>query len=438
MEIFIKGAQLLLSLSILVVLHELGHFIPAKLFRTRVEKFFLFFDAGFALFKKKIGDTVYGIGWLPLGGYVKIAGMVDESLDTEQLKQPAQPWEFRSKPAWQRLIIMVGGVVVNLLLGFLIYMMILFVWGSNEVQRKDISLGYEVSRTLQKYGFAHGDIPIAINGKPIDDTFHTANRHLLLREVQSVTVERAGQAVTLQVPHNISEEMFHNGEMRSFTPLRSATIADILEGGSAQKAGLEAGDRIVSLGGKSITYAHSLTNLTPLHSYSIEVERKGQIVSKEITLSADGKWGVYFDYAEKIVPTHLSYGLIESIKEGFSYGYWTLHDYVAQFKFIFTSKGATQVGGFASMGKMFADEWNWAKFWESTAMISIILAFMNILPIPALDGGHIVFLIYEMITGRTPHQKVLEVAQMVGIFILLGLMVYANGNDLYRWLIGKF
>ena len=251
---FIKGAQLLLSLSILVILHELGHFIPAKLFKTRVEKFFLFFDVKFALFKKKIGETVYGIGWLPLGGYVKISGMIDESMDKEQMAQPAQPWEFRSKPAWQRLIIMIGGVTVNLILGFFIYMMILFVWGKNEFQLTDVPNGYEVSSVMRNYGFENGDIPVKVNGEDIEDTF-SANKMLLLRDVKNISVKKQnGEIQTLNIPDGIGMELFHSGEFLPFIKRRTTEIDSVLAKSPADKAGIKKGDIIVSINGNKITF----------------------------------------------------------------------------------------------------------------------------------------------------------------------------------------
>lgn len=434
---FIKGAQLLLSLSILVILHELGHFIPAKLFKTRVEKFFLFFDVKFALFKKKIGETVYGIGWLPLGGYVKISGMIDESMDKEQMAQPAQPWEFRSKPAWQRLIIMIGGVTVNLILGFFIYMMILFVWGKNEFQLTDVPNGYEVSSVMRNYGFENGDIPVKVNGEDIEDTF-SANKMLLLRDVKNISVKKQnGEIQTLNIPDGIGMELFHSGEFLPFIKRRTTEIDSVLAKSPADKAGIKKGDFIVSINGNKITFFDEIgkniskDDKTPI---SLQIIRNKEI--KDLSFVPEkGILGVVGGHYYDTKSTHVSYSIGEAIKKGFSFGIWTLRDYVSQFKFIFTKKGASQVGGFGSMAKMFEAKWDWLRFWESTALISIILAFMNILPIPALDGGHIVFLLYEMISGKKPKEKVLEYAQIVGIIILFSLLIYANGNDLYKWLV---
>lgn len=440
MELTIKVAQLILSLSILVVLHELGHFIPAKLFKTRVEKFFLFFDVKFALFKKKIGETTYGIGWLPLGGYVKIAGMIDESMDKEQLAKPAEPWEFRSKPAWQRLIIMIGGVVVNLLLAFAIYSMVLMVWGKNEIRPNDIPNGYAYSKTLQKYGFQNGDIPLKINSEDISDTY-SLSRHLLLREVKNVTIKRQnGEIVTIDIPENIGKEIFASGEIKNLiTPRFSPIIAEIAPNSPAFNAGIQKDDRFLAINGQKISFfdevSSILNNLKGNETISVDILRGNEEKNFQITLQ-DKKIG-FSPKITGIKSTKVTYGFFESIPNGIANGYWILRDYIAQFKFVFTKKGASELGGIGSMTKMFAPAWDWQQFWSSTAMLSVILAFMNILPIPALDGGHTVFLLYEMITRRKPSEKVLEYAQIIGIVILLGLMIFANGNDIYKAFFNK-
>ena len=437
MEAFlIRAGQLLLCLSILVILHELGHFIPAKLFKTRVEKFFLFFDVKFALFKKKIGETVYGIGWLPLGGYVKIAGMIDESMDKEQMSQPAQPWEFRSKPAWQRLIIMIGGVTVNLILGILLYTMIFSVWGKDEIRPSDVPNGYEVSETMKSYGFSDGDIPLKVNGKALTNTFDI-NRMILVRPIENITVQKAdGSIQTLSVPDTLGMQVFHSDRSPiPFIKRRTTEIDQVMEGSAAAKAGLEKGDLIVMVNGEKIAFFDQLKPLLKEGENTLQILRGTQL--KDLTIIPEnGILGVIGTHFYDNKTTHVDYSFFGAIPQGISYGYWTLHDYAVQFKYIFTKKGANQVGGFASMAKMFDTSWDWQRFWESTALISIILAFMNILPIPELDGGHIVFLIYEMVTGRKPKEKVLEYAQMVGFFILLALLIYANGNDIYRWITG--
>ena len=432
---FIKAIQLLMSLSLLIVLHELGHFIPARIFKTRVEKFFLFFDVKFALFKKKIGDTTYGIGWLPLGGYVKISGMIDESMDTEQMKQPAQEWEFRAKPAWQRLIIMLGGVTVNLILGFLIYMMILFVWGKNTLTTEELPLGFQPSPVAQEIGFEEGDQLVSIDGKILDNVMDI-NRQLFLRPLKKITVKSASGAVkVINIPESIGQKMFETGEMRPFTPLFPALIDSITPNSPADVSGLQYNDRLVSVNEKSIVHWGDFQELMEEKkqlTLSVVIERDQMMQSLEIN-TPEGILGVY-PRTDSIKYTNEKLSLDESIIEGFDYGYWTLYDYVSQFQYIFTKKGASQLGGFGAIGNMFPGTWNWKGFWSSTALISIILAFMNILPIPALDGGHVMFLAYEIVTGRKPNDKFMEYAQMFGFFLLLTLVLYANGNDLYRLL----
>jgi len=429
----VKAIQLLMSLSLLIVLHELGHFIPARIFKTRVEKFFLFFDVKFALFKKKIGETTYGIGWLPLGGYVKISGMIDESMDKEQMLQPPQPWEFRSKPAWQRLIIMLGGVTVNLILGFLIYMMILFVWGKYTLASEDLPLGVEPTPVVSKLGFETGDQILTVNGKVLENVLEI-NKHFLLRDVHTVKVKRQnGETTTLTIPEDIGSQMFESGEMFPFSPVLPAILDSIIPNSPAASAGLLVADKILSINGVSVNQWSDFKNNMTDESTEIRLvyQRNRDIDTLNIVTASDGTLGVYPKY------DHFSFtlerlSLSESIVEGFNYGYWTLHDYVAQFKYIFTTKGASQLGGFGAIGNMFPSQWDWKGFWSSTALISIILAFMNILPIPALDGGHVMFLFYEIITGRKPNDKFMEYAQMFGFFLLLALVIYANGNDLYR------
>ena len=434
----IKAIQLLMSLSLLIVLHELGHFIPARIFKTRVEKFFLFFDINFALFKKKIGDTVYGIGWLPLGGYVKIAGMIDESMDKEQMKKPPQPWEFRSKPAWQRLIIMLGGVTVNLILGFLIYMMILFVWGKNTLTNEAVPLGMEPSTIAKNIGFQVGDKILSVDGTRLDNVMEV-NRYLFLRNVEEIEVARAsGQIEKITIPEDFGKQMFESGEMQVFFPLVEAVVDTLTPGGTAAEGGLEAGDKIIAFNGMSVSHWREFYDMlqTNKNPFELVVERGQSIYTLTITPDAAGKIGVR-KLSTGIETTHIDLGLMESIEQGFAFGYWTLYDYVSQFKYVFTQKGATQVGGFGAIGNLFPSSWDWRGFWSSTALISIMLAFMNVLPIPALDGGHVMFLLYEILTGRKPHDRVLEVAQVIGFFLILGLVLFANGNDVYRYLFGS-
>jgi len=429
----IKAIQLLLSLSLLIVLHELGHFIPAKLFKTRVEKFFLFFDVKFALFKKKIGDTEYGIGWLPLGGYVKISGMIDESMDKEQMAEAPKEWEFRSKPAWQRLIIMLGGVTVNLVLGFLIYMMIMFVWGTAYIGPDEMPEGFAVVDSFEEFGFQDGDRILEVNGKEFENSLDI-NKHLFMRDVQNITVlHQNGAEETISVPEEIGTQMFEQGIMQPFVPIMAPVVDSIQPGLAAETAGLKKGDKLISVNNVEIGYYHEVAPVT-LENKNKEVElvfeREGEIKSVAITPDEEGMLGFIKNYDFEIQRKKFGFG--ESISKGFDYGYWTLRDYVYQFKYVFTKKGASQLGGFGAIGGLFPDSWNWYGFWNTTALLSIILAFMNILPIPALDGGHVTFLLYEMISGRKPNDKFMEIAQMVGFFILIALVLYANGNDIYR------
>jgi regulator of sigma E protease len=432
---YIKAIQFLLSLSLLIVLHELGHFIPAKLFKTRVEKFYLFFDLKFSLFKKKIGDTVYGIGWLPLGGYVKISGMIDESMDKEQMEKPPQPWEFRSKPAWQRLIIMLGGVTVNIVLGFFIYMMVLFVWGQKYVDKESLSEGFTVSPIMQDLGFQNGDRILKVNGKDFENPTDI-NRHLLLRDVEEITVNRDGNNMSIALPEDIGMQLFKAGEVESsFYPIIKPQIETVVPDNPAEKAGFMVGDIIYAINGEEILNRVDFRDRVQENGQEpllIQVSREGDLMNIEVVPDEDSQIGIV--YGSNLDIKTKEYGLAESISTGFDYGYWTLKDYATQFKYVFTQEGVTQVGGFGAIGSMFPSGWDWQGFWLATALISIILAFMNILPIPALDGGHVMFLLYEMISGRKPNDKVMEYAQIVGFFIIIALVLFANGNDVYRWL----
>ena len=443
MSVFlIKGGQLLLSLSILVVLHELGHFIPAKIFKTRVEKFYLFFDVKFSLFKKKIGDTVYGIGWLPLGGYVKIAGMIDESMDTEQMAQEPQPWEFRSKPAWQRLIIMLGGVTVNFILAVFLFMVMLMVWGTNYTGKDDVKYGYGVTKTLENYGFQQGDKIISVNGKPVEELTININKILMFRKVDNVKVEHVnGTIEDIKLPEDIGTQLFEAGDLPGLEARSPFQIDSVIADFPAAKAGLKANDKIVAINGAPVNYfsdfIYGLKNNTKDHAV-IEVERNNEKLELSITPTEDNKIGILttktdLDYI-KFNPR--SYTLSESISGGVSQAYWEIKDYLAQFKYIFTKKGASQIGGFAAIGQMFPPVWNWQAFWYLTAFLSIMLGVLNLLPIPALDGGHVAFLLYEMVSGRKPGDKFMEYAQMVGFFILIALVLFANGNDIYKAIFG--
>jgi regulator of sigma E protease len=394
----------------------------------------LFFDVKYSLFKKKIGETVYGIGWLPLGGYVKISGMIDESFDKEQMQKPPQPWEFRSKPAWQRLIIMLGGVTVNLLLGFFIYMMVLFVWGKETLPQENIPLGLEPTALIQEIGFEKGDKILDVDGKKLDYVLDI-NKMLLLRPVEKIKVEKLDGSISeINIPENIGNDIFQSGQINSFIPLFSATIDSILIDSPALYSGMQSGDKIVSINNEIIYDYASFKNWLDNNSVDIidvVVERDGSNYTLSIDRNDDGTIGV-IKTNRGIETINVKLGLVDSIKQGFDYGYWTLYEYVAGFSFIFTKKGAQQLGGFGTIGNLFPAKWDWKGFWLSTALISIILAFMNVLPIPALDGGHVMFLVYEMITGKRPSDRFMEVSTMIGFFLLIALVLYANGNDLFR------
>lgn len=443
MESYIKITQFLLSLSLLIVLHEMGHFLPAKLFKTRVEKFYLFFDYKFSLFKKKIGDTVYGIGWIPLGGYVKISGMIDESMDKEQMMQPPQPWEFRSKPAWQRLIIMLGGVTVNFILGIFIYIMMFNVWGTDYVGVDDVKYGFSMTEDFRELGFQHGDKILTIDGEEPEDVMDV-NKYLFLRGVSEIKVEHTdGITESLLIPEDIGYKIWQSGNIDPFTPRVPAKLDSITPDSPAEKAGLQSGDKVIKVDGEPIAFWVELTervkNNTERKPMEIGIEREGRELTYAIAPNEDNNLGVYVftDIDEILTINHKDFTFAESISPGFSRAYWTLKDYMGQFKYVFTKKGASSLGGFITIGSIFPSAWNWEAFWSITALLSIMLAFMNLLPIPALDGGHVVFTLYEMITGHKPSDKFLEYAQITGFIILVSLLLLANGNDIYKWLTGQ-
>ncbi len=441
MEIFIKITQFLLSLSLLIVLHELGHFIPAKIFKTRVEKFYLFFDYKFSIFKKKIGDTVYGIGWIPLGGYVKISGMIDESMDKEQMAQPAQPWEFRSKPAWQRLIIMLGGVTVNFLLGILIYIMMFSAWGEDYVSVDDVHEGFYVDEVFEELGFKHGDKILKINGEKPFNVLNV-NRHLFLREVNNIEVEHSdGNTVLIDLPEDIGLKMWQSGNLEPFSVRYKTVLDSVIPETPAAIAGLVKGDVIAEMNGKEVLFWDEFVEMVIQNPKNTEIEiivnRNGIAKTFMIIPGEDQKLGVYPSAKDLITVSHKDYSFSESIAPGFSKAYWTLKDYMGQFKYVFTKKGATSLGGFITIGNIFPASWDWQAFWSITALLSIMLGFMNLLPIPALDGGHVVFTLFEIISGRKPSDKFLEYAQVAGFIILISLLLFANGNDIYKWVTGQ-
>ena len=474
MDIFlIRAAQLILCLSILIVLHEGGHFTMAKLFGIRVEKFFLFFDYKFNLFstysrwwrrlrgkqpleKDENGNypyqgTEYGIGWIPLGGYVKIAGMIDESMDREQMKQPPQPWEFRTKPAWQRLLVMLAGVIVNFLVALIIYSMILFVWGSSYIPIRDMKMGFTYNEQAQAIGFRQGDIPVSADG----ETFRDYNTDVLrsISNAHQVNVLRQGREVTINMPEGGQSllEMLQ-GDRPFIAPYLPSVIDTVLPDSPASKAGISRGDRILSFNGHPIDswtdydeqihiLSRSLEGATTNDSLrkrtvSIVVQKAANPDTLKILLNSELQMGIGKTYALRYYkPVNKEYGLLESIPAGFSYGVNVFCGYVNDLKYLFTKEGAKSVGSFGAIGSMFPASWDWQRFWELTAFISIILAFMNVLPIPALDGGHALFLLLEIVFRRKFSLKFQERAQMIGMFLLLALMIYAIGNDIFRFLL---
>lgn len=440
MDIFIKASQLLLSLSILVVLHELGHFIPAKLFKTRVEKFYLFFNPKFSLFKIKKGETEYGIGWLPLGGYVKIAGMIDESMDKEQMKEEPKSWEFRSKPAWQRLIIMVGGVVVNIILAMIIYAMMLFAWGKEYLPVQNATHGLYADSVALNAGFQHGDKILALDNKPIgsEETFFDLKERLLLDDVETVTVLREGRNTDITLPESFVDDVLNSRTRSLISAAMPFVIDTLIPGKPAIDAGFKHGDRIVAVDGESTPYIFDVIpaiNKNKGKSIPVTVMRDDVVQDIQVAVAEEGMIGIGPKNERKLFETHVrTYGFFESIPAGINEAVSTLTSYVRQFKLIFSEAGAKQLGGFGTIGNLFPPVWDWQAFWSMTALLSVILAFMNILPIPALDGGHVMFLLYEMITGRKPSEKFLEKAQIIGFVILIVLLLYANGMDVFRWL----
>lgn len=451
----IRLLQFMLAISILVLLHEGGHFFFAKLFGVRVEKFYLFFDPWFHLFefKPKKSETTYGVGWLPLGGYCKIAGMIDESFDKEQMKKPAQPWEFRSKPAWQRLLIMVGGVLVNFLLALFIYAMVLFTWGDSYFSLKDMSMGMKFNESAKVIGFRDGDIMLRTDEKTLDR--FDVDMYRAIANAHTVTVLRKGKEVTLTMPEDMSLLTMVKEEPVFARPFIPAEVDSVLAGSPAQKAGIVKGDRLLAIGGVNIDSWNEFDNeigrlqdviaaaKTPADSMKA---RKTTVVfshkanpakrdTAQIVLNPDLTLGVGKTYLGTYYkPVKLEYGFFESFPAGVVYGVDVLRGYVDDMKYVFTADGAKSLGGFGAIGSLFPPTWDWMLFWRMTAFLSIILAFMNILPIPALDGGHVLFLLYEMITRRKPSENFLIRAEYVGFGILILLMVVANMNDILRWL----
>ena len=461
MEVFlIRVLQFMLAISLLVLLHEGGHFFFSKLFGVRVEKFYLFFDWKFSLFKfkPKNSDTEYGIGWIPLGGYCKIAGMIDESFDTEQMKQPVQDYEFRAKPSWQRLLIMIGGVLVNFLLALFIYAQILFWWGDTYIPVKDMTLGMKFNQEAKSYGFRDGDILVGTDTKAFKD--FSADLYRDISEAHRVDIIRDGKPMSITLPGDLNLLGMLKADPAFVRPLMPAQIDSVLPGTPAAKIGLKKGDKIVSLNGSPVdsynefvdqlgrrqdllatatTAADSLKARTVVivyqHANSQGLTANSQTDTTEVVLTPELKLGFTIQaLADIYKPTTVEYGFLESIPAGIKYGWHVLTSYVDDMKYVFSAEGAKSLGGFGAIGSLFPPMWDWYMFWKMTAFLSIILAFMNILPIPALDGGHVLFLLYEMITRRKPSENFMIKAEYVGFGILILLMVVANLNDILRWL----
>ena len=439
MEIFfIRALQLIMALSLLVLIHEFGHFIFSRIFKVRVEKFYLFFDYKFSLFKwkPKNSDTEYGIGWLPLGGYCKISGMIDESMDTEQMKQPAQPYEFRAKPAYQRLLIMIGGVLFNFILALFIYSMILFTWGESYYDVQKATYGMEFNENAKAIGFVDGDILLRSGGDDLKKYDVDLLRKII--DEKNVTVMRGSKEVTIAIPEEFG--LLDIGKESPFMQYRIPAVVDsILPGSAAALAGVQRGDSIVSIAGKSIDSWYKLmaaleeAKAAGNSSVNIAAIRGGEEVALTANVDSTYKLGV-MPRELGYTPVVHEYSFFESFPAGVKYGCNVLKGYVSDFKYVFSSEGAKSVGMFGTIGSMFPSVWDWHRFWLMTAFLSIVLAFMNILPIPALDGGHVLFLLVEVITGRKPSDKFLEYAQMVGMIILLGLFLLATYNDITRFL----
>ena len=442
--ILIKGAQLLLSLSILVVLHEFGHFMFARLFKTRVEKFYLFFNPWFSLFKVKKGETEYGVGWLPLGGYVKISGMIDESMDKEAMKLPPKPYEFRAKPAWQRLLIMIGGVLMNFLFAMIIYIGVLYAWGEQYLPTSSVKYGIVVNEVGEEIGLQTGDKILSVDNQYIEN-FQKIIPTVVLDDAKSIQVERNGQVMNVEITNEDLSKLLKSKSVMSPRVPFKMKVEGFTPESPGKAAGLEVGDEIRQLNGKSFEYYDEWSS--ELQQYkgdpiTLTVDRNGEAKNIDMILGEDGMIGIrmnqftenYFDLAT------IEYGFFESIPAGISQGVQITKDYLKQFKLFFRpeTKAYESLGGFATIGSIFPGTWDWFSFWNMTAFISIILAIMNLLPIPALDGGHVMFLSFEMISGRKPGEKFLEYAQIAGMLLLLALVLYANANDIIKMINGTF
>ncbi|MFV0346806.1 MAG: RIP metalloprotease RseP [Bacteroidales bacterium] len=444
MDILMRVVQLIVSLSILVIIHELGHFMFAKLFKCRVEKFYLFFDPWFSLFKKKIGDTEYGVGWLPLGGYVKISGMIDESMDKEQMKQEPKAWEFRSKPAYQRLLIMLGGVLMNVVGASIIYIGISYHYGETFLANEDAKYGVVATEDAQDVGFMNGDKIVSIDGK-VPYKFFESSSLIILNNAKSVVVDRNGSNVTVDISDDAHAKLANAGvPLFDMRVKADFAIADLVKGSAAETAGVEKGDVFVSLDGRQFEYYDEFKNYVEGHAgktVSMGLSRNGETKTIDVRVSDEGMLGIQpkLSGVEDFKFTTVKYSFLESIPNGFILAGNKISMYVKSLGLLFKPKmnAAKNLGGFGTLAKMFPTSWDWQIFWNITAFLSVILAVMNLLPIPGLDGGHVMFVLYEMITGRKPGDKFMEYAITAGFIFLIALLLFANGNDIYKAITGK-
>jgi regulator of sigma E protease len=435
MGVFNQILQFVLSLSILVILHEFGHYMFARLFNTKVEKFYLFFNPWFALFKKKVGDTEYGIGWLPLGGYVKIAGMIDESMDKDQMQQPPQPFEYRSKPAWQRMLIISGGVLVNFVLALIIYSMVLYTWGESYLPTKNLTYGITCEPIAEEIGFRNGDKIITVNGQEIE-SFYQVGAKIILESSAQVLVERNGELVDISVSPSYIPQLIKSPAL--FHPRIPLVIGLVGEKSAAEEAGLMVGDELIAINGTDATFFDEFKSniqASKNQNVTLTMNRNGNPVDILVNVPETGIIGIVprspLDFFEL---KKINYSFFQSIPAGINRGTRMISNYLKQLKLVFSPKTRAyeSVGGFITIGSIFPKFWDWQSFWELTAFLSIILAIMNMLPIPALDGGHMLFIAYEMVSGRKPSDKFLEYAQIVGMVFILSLVFFANANDVIK------
>lgn len=441
MTILIKILQFILSLSILVVIHEFGHFTLAKLFKTRVEKFYIFFNPWFSLFKYKKGETEYGIGWLPLGGYVKIAGMIDESMDKEQMKLPPQPWEFRSKTSWQRLLIMTGGVIFNFISAMLIFIFVLFAWGETYLPTNNVKYGIVTDSVGYAIGLRNGDKILSVDNHHIEN-FHEISPDIILNNRKTIQVLRDTAVLNIAIPREYVPKMLKGkGQIDYRIPFGPYVIESFGKKSPAKTAGVHLKDQLLGIDNNKFTYYDQFQKYlasNKSHAVVLNLLRDGQPKDVSVVPDSLGALGIgrTVSLSQIFDLKTLKYGFFQSFPAGIEKGFKTITDYLKQFKLIFSkrTKGYESLGGFITIGSIFPGVWDWQRFWELTAFLSIILAVMNILPIPALDGGHVLFLLFEVITGKKPSDKFLEYAQIAGMILLLALLLYANGNDVLRLL----